>query len=51
MGQSDMQEDWFAVLKCQETEGAQIIKYDCFYNIFWTADLFTNKFIFIVCRH
>ena len=51
MGQSIMQEDWFAVFKFRVTVRAHLIRYDCFYHICWTADLFATKFNWMVHRH
>ena len=44
MGQSVMQDDWFAVFKFRVTVKAHLIKYDCFCHICWTAYLFATKF-------
>ena len=46
-----MQEDWFAVFKFRVTVRAGLIKYDCFYHICWTADLFATKFNWKVHHH
>ena len=51
MGQSVMQEDWFAVFKFRVTVKAQIIKFDCFYHIYWTAYLFATAFNWMVHHH
>ena len=40
MGQIVMQEDWFPVFKVRVTVRAHLIKYDCFYHMHWTTDLF-----------
>ena len=51
MDQSVMQEDWFAIFKVKVTVRAHIIRYDCFYHICWTSDLFVTKFIWMVHHH
>ena len=43
MGQSVMQEGWFAIFKVKVTVRAFIIKYDSFYHIYWTSDFFPNQ--------
>ena len=43
-GQNIMQEDWFPVFRFRITVRAYFIKYDCFYHMCWTADLFATKF-------
>ena len=43
-GQSVMQEDWFAVFMFRVRLRACIIRYDCAYHIYWTADLSGTKF-------
>ena len=45
-----LQEDWFAVFKFRVTMRAHLIRYDYFYHICWTADLFT-KFNWMVHHH
>ena len=37
-----MQEDWFAIFKFRVTVRAHLIKYDRFYHICLTADLFVT---------
>ena len=51
MGQSVMQEDWFAVFKFRITARGHLIRYDCFYHICWTAGLFATKFNWTVHHH
>ena len=51
MDQSVMQEDWFAAFKFRVTVKAHLIRYDCFYHICWTADLFATRFNWIVHHH
>ena len=51
IGQSVMQEDWFAVFKVRVTVKADIIRYDCFYHIYWTDDFFLTIFNWIVHHH
>ena len=51
MGQSVMQEDWFAAFKFRVTVRAHLIRYDCFYCICWTADLLAAKFNWMVHHH
>ena len=36
---------------CQGHSAAHIIKYDCFYQIYWTADLFAARFNWMVHCH
>ena len=48
MGQSVMQEDWFTILKVKVTLSAHIIRYGCFYHIYWTTAVFAAKFNWIV---
>ena len=43
MGQSVMQEDWFAVFKFKVTMRAHVIRYDRFYHICGTAYLSANQ--------
>ena len=45
MGQSVKQEDWFAFFKFKVTVRAYTVKYDCFYHIYWTADLLQPELI------
>ena len=49
MGQSVMQAEWFAVFKV--TVRAHVIRYDCFYHIYWTSDLFATKRSRMMCHH
>ena len=46
-----MQEDWFAVFQFRVTVRAHLIKYDCFYHICGTADLFATRFNGMVHHH
>ena len=41
---SVMQKYWFAVFKLKVMMRVHIIKYDCFYHIYWTADPFATRF-------
>ena len=50
MGQSVMQEDWFAIFNVKVTVTAHIIRY-CFYCICCIVDLFANKFHWMVYHH
>ena len=51
MGQSVMQEDWFAVFKFRVTVRAIITKNNCFYHMYSTDDLFATKFNWMVHHH
>ena len=51
MSRSVMQKDWFAVFKFRVTVRAHLIRYDCFYHVCWTADLFATKFNWMVHHH
>ena len=46
-----MQEDLFAVFKFKVTVKTYIIKYNSFYHIYWTANLFATKFNLMVYHH
>ena len=51
MGQSVMQEDWFAVFKFKVTVMDNIIKIDLFKNIIGTADPFATKLGLMAHHH
>ena len=46
-----MQINWFAIFKVKVTAKAHILRFDCFYYVFWASDPLATKLDLMVHHH